>query len=438
VDTPILIFACASAALVTFVTGVLPAMRMGDVAEALRAGGRGVVDSPGGRRLRRALVTLELAVSVVLLVGAILLGRSLVRLIHTDVGVVTDRVVTASLGLSLDRELSGAQQVALVDRVLERIRTQPGIASAGVGTSLPPKESRIILTLRGAGAIDYQATAIPTTPGYFPALGIRLVKGRWFADADDANHPPVMIMSADAARHFFGDGDPIGRTLSLPVFRDGATRNSTMTLVGVIGDVKYSGLDRAPDDAIYRPFAQQPWPNVFLVARTDGDPAGFGTTLRREVADVDRAIAITAISTLDDVVSDAAAQPRFRTTLLAALAGLALALAAVGLYGVVAYSVSQRTMEIGVRMALGARPGDVVRMIVREGLGLAAGGVAMGLVAAYALARTLTALLYGVAPTDAATFAYASGALLLLALLASYVPARRASAIDPAIAMRAD
>jgi putative ABC transport system permease protein len=359
-------------------------------------------------------------------------------LTHTDVGVESHRVVTASLALSIDRELSGAQQVAVVDRVVERIRAQPGITSVGVGTSLPPNKSRIVLTLRGANAVDYQATAIPATPAYFPALGIRLLKGRLFTDADDANHPPVMIMSVDAARHFFGDGDPIGRTLSLPVFRDGATRNSTMTLVGTIGDVKYSGLDRAPDDAIYRPFAQQPWPNVFLVARTDGEPAVLGTTLQRQIADVDRAIAISAVSTLDDVVSDAAAQPRFRTTLLAGLAGLALALAAIGLYGVVAYSVSQRTMEIGVRMALGARSGDVVRMIVREGLGLALGGVAIGLVAAYALARTLRVLLYGVAPTDAASFAYASGALLLLALLASYVPARRASAIDPAIAMRAE
>jgi putative ABC transport system permease protein len=438
IDAPILLFACASAALVTFVTGVLPATRSGDVGEALRVGGRSIADSASGRRLRRALVTLELAVSVVLLVGAILLGRSLVRLIHADVGVVSNRVMTASLALSIDRELSGAQQVALVERVVDRIRAQPGITSVGVGTSLPPNKSRILLTLRGANAIDYQATAIPATPAYFQTLGIRLLKGRLFTDADDADHPPVMIMSMDAARHFFGDGDPVGRTLSLPVFRDGATRNSTMTLVGMIGDVKYSGLDRAPDDAIYRPFAQQPWPNVFLVARTDGDPAVLGTTLQRQVADVDRAIAVSAVSTLDDVVSDAAAQPRFRTTLLAALAGLALALAAVGLYGVVAYSVSQRTMEIGVRMALGARPGDVVGMIVREGLGLAVGGVAIGLVAAYALARTLTALLYGVAPTDAASFAYASGALLLLALLASYVPARRASAIDPAIAMRAE
>ena len=437
-DGPVLLFACASAALATFVTGVLPAMRSGDVSDTLRIGGKGVAASPSGRRVRRALVTLELAVSVVLLVGAILLGRSLVRLIHTDVGVVTDRVVTASLGLSLDRELTGEQQVALVDRVLERIRAQPGVASVGVGTSLPPNQSRILLTLRAANAVDYQASAVPVTPGYFQALGIRLLKGRWFTDTDDRNHPPVMIMSADAVRHFFGDGDPIGRTLSLPVFRDGTQRQGTITLVGVIGGVKYSGLDRAPDDAIYRPFAQQPWPNVFLVARTDGEPAVLATILRRQVAEVDRAIAISAIGTLDEVVADAAAQPRFRTMLLAALAGLALALSAVGLYGVIAYSVSQRTMEIGIRMALGARPGDVVRMIVREGLWLAIGGVAIGLVGAYALARALTALLYGIAPTDAASFAYASGALLLLALLASYVPARRASAIDPAVAIRGE
>ncbi|MEO8259474.1 MAG: ABC transporter permease [Acidobacteriota bacterium] len=438
VDGPILLFACASAALATVATGVLPALKSGDLADALKVGGKGVAASRSGRRVRRLLVTLELAFSVVLLVGAILLGRSLVRLIHTDVGVVRDRVVTASLSLTLDRELSGAEQVGLVDRLLARLRAQPGVASAGIGTSLPPDQSRIVLTLRAASAVDYQAAAIPTTPDYFPTLGIPLLRGRLFTDADDASHPAVMIMSADTARHFFGDGDPLGRTLSLPVFRDGATRQGTITLVGVIGDVKYSGLDRAPDDAIYRPFAQQPWPNIFLVARTPGDPAALGPVLRRVVADVDRAIAVSAVNTLDAVVSDAAAQPRFRTMLLAALAGLALALSAVGLYGVVAYSVSQRTMEIGIRMALGARRGDVVRMIVREGLWLAAAGVAIGLVGAYALVRTLTALLYGIAPTDAASFAAAAGALLLFALIASYVPARRASAIDPAIALRAE
>jgi len=422
---------------VTLVTGLLPALQS-DPSKSLRIGGQGVTSGSSGTRVRRALMIAELAVSVVLLVGAILLGRSLVRLMNTDVGVETGRVATASLSLALDRELNAAQQIALVDRVLERMRALPGVTSVGVGTSLPPRESRLLLTLRGAGAIDYQAAAIPSSPGYFSALGIRLLKGRFFTDADTGDHPAVMIMGSDTARHFFGDGDPIGRTLSLPVFRDGVTGQGTITLVGIIGDVKYSGLDRAPDSAIYRPFAQQPWPNIFLVARTDGDTAAFRMTLQRQIADVDRAIAVSAVSTLDHVVSEAAAQPRFRTLLFAALAGLALALAAVGLCGVVSYSVSQRTTEIGVRMALGATASDVVKMIVGEGMWLAVGGVAIGVAVAFALARTLASLLYGVAPADAASFVFASGFMLFSAMLASYIPARRATGIDPAVALRAE
>ena len=437
VDGPVLVFAVAAAALVTLVTGLLPALQS-DPSKSLRIGGQGVTSGSSGTRVRRALMIAELAVSVVLLVGAILLGRSLVRLMNTDVGVETGRVATASLSLALDRELNAAQQIALVDRVLERMRALPGVTSVGVGTSLPPRESRLLLTLRGAGAIDYQAAAIPSSPGYFSALGIRLLKGRFFTDADTGDHPAVMIMGSGTARHFFGDGDPIGRTLSLPVFRDGVTGQGTITLVGIIGDVKYSGLDRAPDSAIYRPFAQQPWPNIFLVARTDGDTAAFRMTLQRQIADVDRAIAVSAVSTLDHVVSEAAAQPRFRTLLFAALAGLALALAAVGLCGVVSYSVSQRTTEIGVRMALGATASDVVKMIVGEGMWLAVGGVAIGVAVAFALARTLASLLYGVAPADAASFVFASGFMLFSAMLASYIPARRATGIDPAVALRAE
>jgi putative ABC transport system permease protein len=397
-----------------------------------------VASSAAGSRARRTLLVVELAVSVVLLVGASLLGRSLVGLMRTDLGVVTDHVATASMSLALNRELSGAQQIALTNRVLDRLGGVPGVRSVGVGTILPPKESRILMTLAGNDAVPYQAAVVPSTPGYFPALGIRLLKGRLFTDADDGDHPAVMIVTADTARHFFGDGDPIGRTLLLPLFRDGGTQQGTITLVGVIGNVKYSGLERAADNAIYRPFAQQPWPNLFLVARTDGDAAALRTTLQREIAGVDRAIAVSSTSTLDNVVSDAAAQPRFQTLLLAALALLALALAAVGLYGMVSYSVSQRTAEIGVRMALGATSGDVIRMVVGEGMRLALGGVAIGIGVAYALSRTLATLLYRVAPTDPASFALASGSLILLALLASYVPARRATSIDPAVALRAE
>jgi putative ABC transport system permease protein len=303
---------------------------------------------------------------------------------------------------------------------------------------LPPTESRIVLTLRGDHGLSYQAAAIPATSEYFPALGIRLLKGRLFTDEDDETHPPVMIMTTDAARHFFGDGDPLGRTLSLPVFRDGKTQNATMTLVGVIADVKYSGLERPADNAIFRPFAQQPWPNVYLIARTSGDSRTLTAAIQRLITRVDPAIVVSKVSTLDDVVLDAAAQPRLRTLLTAALAGLTLALAAVGLYGVISRSVTQRTNEIGIRMALGATRQNIVVLVLREGMTLASVGVAVGAVVSYVGARMIASLLYGVAPTDAVSFALASGCLLLFALIASYLPARKATAIDPVVALRAE
>jgi putative ABC transport system permease protein len=377
-------------------------------------------------------------VSVVLLVGALLLGRSLIRLLHTDLGVEVDHVVTASLGLSLNRDLSGVEQVRLVNRVVDDVRTLPGVSVAGIGTVLPPAESRIVLTLRGDSAISYQAAAIPATPGYFAALGVRLLKGRFFSDADDENHAPVMIMSADAARHFFGDGDPLGRTLSLPVFRDGATHNATMTLVGVIADIKYSGLQRPADNAIFRPFAQQPWPNVFLIARTQGDTRTLTGTLQRRIAQLDPAIVVSKVNPLDAVVLDAASQPRLRTVLTIGLAGLTLALAAIGLYGVISRSVTQRRNEIGIRMALGATWTDITRMVVGEGMVLALAGIALGIAISYAAGRALASFLFGITPTDPISFALASAALLLFASIASYLPARRASRIDPAVALRTE
>jgi predicted permease len=437
VDVWVLAFTLAAVAFTTLLTGVIPALQS-TKPDALRVGGAGAHQTAGATRVRRLLTIGELAVSVVLLVGALLLGRSLVRLLHTDLGVDVDHAVTASLSLSLNRDLTGDQQIDVVNRLVSEVRSFPGVRTAGIGTVLPPTESRIVLTLRGDHGLSYQAAAIPATSEYFPALGIRLLKGRLFTDEDDETHPPVMIMTTDAARHFFGDGDPLGRTLSLPVFRDGKTQNATMTLVGVIADVKYSGLERPADNAIFRPFAQQPWPNVYLIARTSGDSRTLTAAIQRLITRVDPAIVVSKVSTLDDVVLDAAAQPRLRTLLTAALAGLTLALAAVGLYGVISRSVTQRTNEIGIRMALGATRQNIVVLVLREGMTLASVGVAVGAVVSYVGARMIASLLYGVAPTDAVSFALASGCLLLFALIASYLPARKATAIDPVVALRAE
>lgn len=267
---------------------------------------------------------------------------------------------------------------------------------------------------------------------------MRLLKGRFFTDADDERHPPVMIMSEDTAKRFFGTDDPIGRTMSLPLSRNGQTSSVEMTLVGITANVKYAGLAAPPDDVVYRPFAQQPWVAPFLVVRTSGDPADFALTLRRGIGAVDKGIVTSSVATLDQLVVNETAQPQFRTLLLAALAALALGIASIGLYGVVAYAVSRRTREIGIRMALGATSREVLAMVLRDGLAVAVIGIAAGTAGALALARVLAGLLYGITPTDPVSFLGASVGLLVLTLVASYIPARRAARVDPIRALRAE
>jgi predicted permease len=439
IDLPVLLFTLSVAAATTAIVGLLPAIRSANVVDAIKTGAPGISAGPNRRRLHNGLVIMQLAVSVMLLVGAGLLGRSLVRLMTTDIGVRTDHVATAAINLSYGRRLDDARQTTLVDAIVERVRSLPNIQAAGAGTSLPPNANNIRLTLKRAGdTVDYQATAIPATPGYFSALGVQLLKGRLFSEFDGETQEQVMIMTADTARRFFDVEDPIGRTMSLPIVRNGMTTTTDVTLVGVIANVKYSGLQAAPDDAVYRPLRQQPWPTLFLVARTSDDPSALASLLRREVATVDPAIVVSSVNSLDTIVSAEIAQPRFRTALLVALATLTLVMASVGLYGVVAHSVSRRTNEFGVRMALGANRADLLTLVFLEGAKLAGAGLVLGVASSLAATRILAGLLYGIEPTDLFSFGLASGLLLLVAASATYVPARRASRLSPTAALRAE
>jgi predicted permease len=269
------------------------------------------------------------------------------------------------------------------------------------------------------------------TPAYFATLRIPLLAGRLFSDADHASAAKVAILSASAARALFGEEDPIGK--QLPV-----AKSTRETVIGVVGDVKYGGLDADASDTLYVPFDQYPFRNMTLVARTSVDSRALATTIERALHEVDREVTRGSARVLDDVLSEAAAQPRFRTAFLTAIAGLALLLGAVGLYGVVSYAVSRRTVEIGVRMALGATDSRVMVMVLQEVLTIAAIGVAFGTVGAVALTRTIVAFLFEVAPTDGWSFALAVGTLLTVTLLAAFVPVRRASKINPVTALRSD
>src|SRR5256885_2954276 len=391
-----------------------------------------------GKRLRAALVVGELAVSVVLLVGAVLFGRSLMRLLHSDVGVTTDHVVVAQMNVAQQRAMPPSRPIEAVRMVLDGVSAIPGVVDASVSTSLPLNGARLRYTLKevdtGAGVRDYDIDALAVTPGFFSTLGVSLIQGRFFTAADDADHRPVMIMSATTAKRVFGDRDPLGRTLSLPA--RGPKGAEDVALVGVVGDIKFGGLDGAADGGVYRPFQQQAWPTAYLAARTSGDPLAVAVALRGAIARVERGIAIGEVQTLEAALTRSAAPPRFRTLLLTALAVLAVALASIGLYGAVAYSVSLRTNELGIRLALGASPSAVLRMVVAEGVALACAGALLGVGIAYASAKGVSTLLYGVAPTDAMSFVMAPAALLIVAGVASYVPARRAAAVDPIVALR--
>jgi predicted permease len=402
-------------------------------------GASGISAGPNRRRLQNGLVIVQLAVSVMLLVGASLLGRSLVRLMTTDIGVRTDHVATAALNLSYQRRITDAQRTALVDAIVERVRSVPNVQAVGAGTGLPPNASTSRITLKRFGdAVDYQAAGVSVSPEYFSALGVQLLKGRLFSAADTETGKPVMIMTANTARRFFDVDDPIGRTMSLPVLRNGVGGAEEMTLVGVIANVKHSGLQAAPDDAVYRPLRQQPWSLLFLVARTSADPSVLASMLRREIAVIDPAIAVSSVGTLDAIIKSEAAQPRFRSAVVTSLATVTLTIGAVGLYGVVAHTVSQRTREFGVRMALGADSVDLMRLVFLEGGRLAGAGIVSGVAASLAATRVLATLLYGIEPSDAFSFGFASGLLLLVTAAASYLPARKAARLDPIAALRAE
>jgi putative ABC transport system permease protein len=281
------------------------------------------------------------------------------------------------------------------------------------------------------------ASAVSCTPGYLQTLGVRLTRGRVFAESDDAGHPAVMVIGATTARHLFGNAAPIGQTLTIPKFRYQLAAGTEATVVGIVDDVKYSGLDVVAGDQVYMPLAQMPWLSTFLVLRSDAG-VNVAPTIRRVVASIDPTVAVSAIQSLDGIVSTTTAPARFRTTLIAAFALLGLAIAGIGLYGIVAYSTSQRTTEIGVRIALGAATRDVMQLVLREGVGMALAGLALGIPLAYAVSRTVGALLFAVKPTDPLTYGLAVVVVLAVALAASYAPAIRAARVDPMVSLRTE
>jgi putative ABC transport system permease protein len=437
VDLTVLVFAAlvSGAALVVF--GLVPALASAraDLLPALRSGERGSTRSGG--RLRHWLAVGELAMSLVVLTGAGLLGRSLHALLHVDPGFVSEGLVTAGLGLW--RYEGPARRIAVLQSVLERLRQVPGVDVVGSGTGLPPETAQRAtgFEVRELAENDpaQRAYFIAVSPDYFRALGARLLEGRVFGEEDGPNGEKVVIVNRALARRLFGEAGALGKHVRL---RNPEQTPDWREVVGVVADVRYAGLDAEGEAAIYTPFAQTPFIFAYAFVRNALPEGAAVDAIRRAIGDVDPRLASSRVIAMADLVAGTVAGPRFNLTLLSAFAFLALALAAVGTYGVVSYGVAQRTREIGLRMALGARPSQVLASVVGQGLGLAAAGVALGLAGSFAAARLMEGLLYGVTATDPAALAGAAAVLTLVALGAAYLPGRRATRVDPAAVLRAE
>jgi putative ABC transport system permease protein len=439
ISTPVLVFTLLVAIATGIVFGLVPALHASrlELHETLKEGGRSGGSDARRNRTRAALVVAETALAMVLLVGAGLLVKSFAKLIGTDPGFKVEHQLTAQL--DLPQSATPEQAALFYGQLEERARTIPGVTAAGAVTGLP---------LGGRGArLGFHVVGTPTpapgqglsadydvaSPGYFEAIGIPVRRGRTFTTRDvQATQHVVVINEAMARKHFAGQ-DPIGRRMTL-TDQDTAPRE----VIGVVGDVHRQGLGQQVEPAVYVSELQSPSPSMTLVLRTAGDPATATAALRREVAALDPKLAIGDVRTLSQVVSESVASPRLNVLLLGFFAALGIVLAAIGLYGVIAYSVANRRQEIGVRMALGARPRDVVGMVVRQGMSLTGVGLGLGLIGAFAATRLLGSLLVGVSATDPAVFAAVPVLLAAVALAASWVPGSRATRVHPMSALRND
>jgi predicted permease len=431
------LFALAASAATALAFGLVPAALASGraMAEGLRLSARG---GAGSARALDGLVLFQTALCLVLLVGAGLLGGSYLRLARTNPGFSAERVLSLSLSLPRAPYREQAPRNAVLERLIGRIGSLPGVRAAGLIGWLPAGQSMTIsFTPEGhpklTRAQSPQGEVREVSAGTFDALGIPILAGRGIGENDRADARPVIVVNRKLAAKLWPGQPAVGRHITL--FMDRLERE----VVGVAGDVRRMDRAAATTDQMYVPFAQD---SLFIrmsaVVRSDGEPGALAASIEKAVAEIEPGIAVSNVKTMEQVLSGSVAEPRFRTILVGFFAAAALLLASVGLYGVIAYTVTRRRYEIGVRMAMGATPAEVLRLFVGAGLRLAGAGVAAGVLAAAAATRLLAGLLYGVGPTDPATFAAAAFLLLGVALLASFVPARRAATTDPLAALRSE
>jgi len=437
IDFAVLAFAIAISLGSGVLFGLVPALQLSkpDLNTVLRDEGRGSTGSHGRHRTGNLFVIVQVALSMVLLVGSGLMIRSFARLQTVDLGFDPAHVLTMRIALPPTKYETPQQQIAFYNRLLNAVQAVPGLQAAAVSSALPLNTSRISPALpEGQPAVPFGQRPIlniqTISPDYAKVLHVPLLRGREFTNYDDAQAPGVAMVNQTLVRRFWPNDNPIGRHILL------GQRQQPVEVIGVFGDLKNATLGDGAAPEVMLPFPQLPWPLLNLSIRTAGDPHSLISAIRREVGLVDEDQPLTNVQTMEEVVGSASAQPRFTMLLLAVFSATALILAIVGIYGVIAYSVAQRTAELGIRMALGADQGDVLKLVVGHGLRLTVTGIAIGLAGALALTRLMSSLLYETSATDPIAFLASALLFTVVAVLASYLPARRATRIDPTQALR--
>lgn len=441
IDARVLVFALLASLATTVVCGLIPALQSSraDLQQTLKESSR---SSTGGRRsrvLQNGLVISELALSFILLIGAGLAIRSFVQVQQINPGFNVERLITMTLNAPGIRYPDQARITSFYKNIIGQVATAPGVESAAVSSALPLGGGGLYLgrvfLIEGQpeppASEDFSARWNVVSPGYFTTTGIRLIEGRDFDDRDRADANKVIIINATLARRMFGDDNPLGKRI-----RSWRDENQLREIVGVVEDVRYHGRDDELRGLVYVPHAQDSWRSMALTVRTHNDPASTTSAIRNQIAAIDKDLAVANIETMTTILNRSVAPRRAVTILLVSFGILAALLAVIGIYGVLSYTVSNRAQEIGVRIALGARSSDVLRMVILQGAKLTLAGVALGAGAAFALTRFMSSLLYAVSATDVLTFVAVSLLLTGVALGACFVPALRAAKVDPMEALR--
>jgi predicted permease len=447
-DLFVFIFATGVTVLSALIVGLVPALR-GSWAPA--AAGRlspasRVSDTPGAARFRGALLVAQVALALVLLVGAGLLVKSLFKLNAVEYGFAKDGLLALNLDIPAARYPDVGAQSRFYERLLERVRALPGVSAASTTSEAPASGIATTFSFaiegRPAATASGREDPVPlraVMPDFFRTLGIPVLDGRAVESTDTQGASPVVVLNESLAKRFW-TGDAVGRRISFA-----GPEGPWYEVVGVVGDTRDAGLDQPPPPAVYVPFAQRreqwrwlSWQTLVVRARPGFAPADLVPSIRYALNGIDPLLALRSVKTINDLYAENTARRRFAMQLTAGFAALALLLGALGIYAIVAYSVAERRREIGIRLALGAQPRSVLRQVVRRALGLAGAGAAIGAVSAFGLTRFLESLLFGVEPTDAATFAAMAGLLMAIAALAAWLPARRVMRVDPVQALRAE